>query len=729
MVSKRAINSCFFSVFFFFAVAVHAQTQRVFVNTPTAFFELVGGAGSCTYQPLANDCVPPFSNNPFSMAVFKDTIYYLDGATLRSFKLGVPGSCRTYTNIGSYTSMTVDPNGILYFASNQLIRYDPYLNQTTNLGTMPFSSGGDLIFFNGKLLMAGLPAAIYEIDIANPGASTLYMGTNGITFFGLMSFPVPCGNSRYFGLSPAGGGTDMYELDLINKTVLGNNCQLGGLNVYDAGSTTEGGVNAGISVTSLQVTQPCPPAVTGSINIQAVLAGFTVSYTLDNLVTNTTGIFPVVAIGPHSIRMTADNCTLDTLLNIVPGLNPAINVQQTNPDNCDGNNGVVTLSASSGHLPITYTLVATGQQSATGAFTNLLPGMYTFNIKDAAGCTKDKPVTIVLQPAPFVLRAVLDNAHCGNSNGFAKLSMAGNDTIGVLTSLAGAAFLPKVSYYGLAPGVYNLKAKRGAYCNYDTTFTIANVIDPKPLITIQPKNQYCFDNNGSIEIKASAPGYTFDYRLNTGVFGSASSFGNLAPGLYQLSMRNEYGCQWDTTATVQAYPKVPVFKTAAVTNPECTAPASGSIRVTVSGVQGPYRLLLNNALYSNGQLITGLGEGEYTVKIWDIAGCVVDTVLRTLSIPFDPRCNNIFVPNAFTPNGDGTNDFFRPQYASFLKNFRLQVFNRYGQQVYQGNGSGVQWDGRFKGTVQPRGGYVYYITYTDYFGVAKREKGSVLLLR
>jgi hypothetical protein len=329
MHKRQQIYRFLITVCLFFALNNTASAQRVFVNTPNAFYELNGGAGSCGNVLLTNECAAAYGNSTFSMAVYKDTIYYLAGGILRSFQIGVPGTCKTYTNIGSYTSMTVDPNGILYFASNVLVSYNPYSNQLSNLGTLPFSSAGDLVFFNGKLLMAGIPAAIYEINIANPAASTLYMNTNGLGFFGLISFPVPCGNSRYFGLVPTGiipggGGTNMYEIDLVNKTVLGSVCSMAGLNVYDAGSTTEGGINAGITVTSLQVTQPCPPALTGSINIQGTLAGFTTTYTLDNTVINTTGVFNNVPTGSHTIRMEAGTCITDTVINIAAGLNPII---------------------------------------------------------------------------------------------------------------------------------------------------------------------------------------------------------------------------------------------------------------------------------------------------------------------------------------------------------------------------------------------------------------------
>jgi gliding motility-associated-like protein len=709
-----------------------ATAQRVFVNNPNGFYELTGGPGNCTYVPINNPCTALTTTGTYSMAVYKDTIYYLNGPYLYSFKIDVPGSCTFYRDLGgSFTSMTVDQNGILYFANSFLYRYNPYTNQLANLGNMPFSSAGDLIFFNGKLLMAGNPPGIYEINIANPAASTLYMGVNGLQLFGLVSYPVPCGNSRYFGLAPMGGlnNTMMYELDLVNKVVLGNNCNVMGISVYDAGSTTESGLNAGITVTSLQVTHPCPPSNIGSVNISAVADTFTVSYTLNNTVTNTTGLFPNLPVGQHTIRIQASGCTLDTVVQISAGLSPVVGIQAVQPNNCDGNNGSLTLSASSGHQPVTYTMLNNGQQNTTGSFSNLVPGTYQFRINDAQGCSRDTFALLVQQPPVLVQSINVVAARCGNNAGAIRLNIVGGDTTGVTSSLSGAAYLPRVSYTNLAPGVYNIRARKGTLCFFDTTVTILNINDPKPLLNVQVGDQSCYGNNGSITVAAAANGYTFEYRLNTGSYSNNGSFGSLAPGSYTLGIRNQFGCAWDTAITIRAYPKFPVSATVAATDPDCENPFDGSIRVTVNGVEGPYSLLLRGNTYANGNLITGLTEGNYNLVVVNKDGCAVDSVLQTLRIIFQPRCVTVFIPSAFTPNGDGRNDLFRPSQTFFTSNMRLQVFNRYGQTVYSGTGPNVQWDGSFKGKPQPAGAYVYWLTYTDFNGVDKKLKGSVLLVR
>ena len=89
----------------------------------------------------------------------------------------------------------------------------------------------------------------------------------------------------------------------------------------------------------------------------------------------------------------------------------------------------------------------------------------------------------------------------------------------------------------------------------------------------------------------------------------------------------------------------------------------------------------------------------------------------------------LYMPNAFTPNHDGINDVFRVKYPAFIKNFDMQIFNRWGQIIFRSDNPYKGWDGSFNGTKQPAGNYVWTILLTDVNGNSKRYKGSVLLIQ
>jgi gliding motility-associated-like protein len=92
--------------------------------------------------------------------------------------------------------------------------------------------------------------------------------------------------------------------------------------------------------------------------------------------------------------------------------------------------------------------------------------------------------------------------------------------------------------------------------------------------------------------------------------------------------------------------------------------------------------------------------------------------------------NNLkfFIPNAFTPNGDGTNDFLLV-YGESLKNINLQIYNRWGEKIFQSKNQYDGWDGTFKGNVVAPGVYTYFFEGEYLDGKKIAQKGSVSVLR
>jgi gliding motility-associated-like protein len=90
---------------------------------------------------------------------------------------------------------------------------------------------------------------------------------------------------------------------------------------------------------------------------------------------------------------------------------------------------------------------------------------------------------------------------------------------------------------------------------------------------------------------------------------------------------------------------------------------------------------------------------------------------------------NILVPNAFTPNGDGKNDWLYPLNAYDATNLRFQVFNRYGQLVFETRDWTKKWDGRMNGQLQETGTYIWILNYTDGSGKKLSQRGSTVLIR
>ncbi|NOY51733.1 MAG: PKD domain-containing protein [Chlorobi bacterium] len=88
----------------------------------------------------------------------------------------------------------------------------------------------------------------------------------------------------------------------------------------------------------------------------------------------------------------------------------------------------------------------------------------------------------------------------------------------------------------------------------------------------------------------------------------------------------------------------------------------------------------------------------------------------------------VYAPNAFSPNGDGMNDFFEIKGIG-LKAYNLQVFSRWGELIFESNNIEDQWDGKYNGDFVPTGTYVYTIKYTSMLDKDKVLEGSVTVLK
>ena len=121
--------------------------------------------------------------------------------------------------------------------------------------------------------------------------------------------------------------------------------------------------------------------------------------------------------------------------------------------------------------------------------------------------------------------------------------------------------------------------------------------------------------------------------------------------------------------------------------------------------------------------------GNYSVKILNRFGCAVS---KSIQVNFQ-QCSlcQLYLPSAFTPNGDGLNDVFRAQtICAQVDDFHLQIYNRWGRLLFKSNNISDGWDGTYKNNPLPIGTYVYVVRYKKY-GVPdiQQQRGTITLIR
>lgn len=123
--------------------------------------------------------------------------------------------------------------------------------------------------------------------------------------------------------------------------------------------------------------------------------------------------------------------------------------------------------------------------------------------------------------------------------------------------------------------------------------------------------------------------------------------------------------------------------------------------------------------------ITTILEGKYKVIVTDEFGCTDED---SLFITVDPTAlpNELFIPNAFTPNNDNTNEWFPYSIEVLQPAFKVRVYSRWGEKLFDSEEAGTtRWDGQYKGKKIPAGVYVYMVSYRGCDGDTRTDRGTI----
>ena len=118
-------------------------------------------------------------------------------------------------------------------------------------------------------------------------------------------------------------------------------------------------------------------------------------------------------------------------------------------------------------------------------------------------------------------------------------------------------------------------------------------------------------------------------------------------------------------------------------------------------------------------------DESFILSVTSTEGCEVKDSVRITVF----KGSAIYVPNAFTPNGDGRNELLKPLYIGIKKLIGFSVYNRWGQLVFTTNDLSKGWDGTFRGSSLPASTVVWFIKAEDFLGTLLELKGSCTLIK
>lgn len=286
----------------------------------------------------------------------------------------------------------------------------------------------------------------------------------------------------------------------------------------------------------------------------------------------------------------------------------------------------------------------------------------------------------------------------------------------------------------LCAGMHTLTLSTPEGCTLTYPFEMEN---PEPIkidsIIVKPEScpGFC---DGSISIlSAAASEYSFDEGTT---FTTTSTAENLCSGTYRIILKNTSNCQRDTILTLFS-PDGPVARFNARPHRQSTFTPHFQFENLSEDFRSSYWLFdypdgsdfswAENPKYTYANPIVG----DYTVMLVAIdgAGCR-DTTFRKVGIFEDTW---IYIPNSFTPNGDGLNDLFKPVLSNIdVEDYRLEIFDRWGQKVFETNEVNQGWDGSMSnsGYYAEAGSYAYHIHIRESeTGEAREWNGMVIMVR
>ncbi|MBL7872690.1 MAG: SprB repeat-containing protein [Cyclobacteriaceae bacterium] len=147
----------------------------------------------------------------------------------------------------------------------------------------------------------------------------------------------------------------------------------------------------------------------------------------------------------------------------------------------------------------------------------------------------------------------------------------------------------------------------------------------------------CGTIDGSIAVTASGGMAPYQFKLNSGVLVSTSTFSNLGPGTFNVVVKDSNGCERELSGVILTAPSAPSAGIPVlVSQTNCSSP-NGSITLNVSGGTPPYQYQLGDGSFGSSSAFANLKAGNYTITIKDASNCIVTvngTVASQTSVSF-----------------------------------------------------------------------------------------------
>lgn len=735
-------------------------------TTPPIPITVTTGPGVNGNATASATSCPTVNNGSITVTATSGTApftFSLDGGPPQS-----GGSPYTFINVsaGSHNVLITDNFGCTFPVNNITVNAGPPLSgnavmASTNCngatdgsititplgGTAPFTfslDGGAPQSGGAPYTFINVPSGPHSVVIAdaigcisNPIPANVSAGPQLITT--ASSTPALCNGSATGSITVAVPtiGTAPYQYSLDNVTWQASNVFNGlAANTYTVYYSSANGCQG----TPLSVIVSAPSSVSASVSTTAVTCNglsdgiITINasggmppyqYSINGGTTwQSSNVFNVPANTYNILIQDANNCTLPQTAIVTEPAPLAVGLSTTNATCNGGSNGSITVNVSGGNPGYQYSLDAVNFQSSN--IFNVTANTYTITVKDNLGCIASSGITVALTN-DLTFTPQIDATICEGSS--TQLNLTSNAIQYSWTPATGlsSTTIPNPVANPTVTTTYTVTATLGVCTATDDVIVNVNAA---PVPDAGPDGNICYGQSYTLQGSGGVQ-YTWTpstYLSSTTIANPVSTPSRTIT--YTLSeVIDAIGCKSLVTdqVTVDVTPPIKVrtfpFDTVVYAGDQFQLNATSIANMyTWSPATGLSNPNIANPVVTAGPVGTDV---VYQVTAFTAAGCKGEGYVR-VKVYTGP---DIYMPTAFTPNGDGKNDRFTPFPVGVVSIKYFRVFDRWGQLVFSTNKLYDGWDGKLGGIEAPTGVYVWTVEGVTKNNKVITKKGTVSLIR
>jgi len=482
------------------------------------------------------------------------------------------------------------------------------------------------------------------------------------------------------------------------------------LSITDANGCTQTNTvsvnnSGGPTINSVNTINPLCSAGSGTASIIASGGSGTLTYSWSSGSTSNSTSGLVAGIYTVTV-MDANSCLNVSTVTISepPAILPI--ASQTKAAACGQSNGTASATATGGSGSLVYVW---SNGSTTSTATGLSAAIYTVTVTDANNCSKTTTVSIINSNGPVALTSLASGISCFGGTGSVAVTVTNgtapytynwsNGANAVTSSLTNAiALLPAKTYIVTITDASNCITTDSIVLTQPAILTVTATSTP----------QSCGETNGITSAVAGGGKANYSYSWSNAQV--TDTIKNLSAGIYTVTATDANGCTATATTAITSVAAgtlniEPVTKTIVEGNSVSIIVSGGSVYTWTPAAN------LSCTQCAN-PVASPVTSTIYTVTTTDMNGC---TITGLLSITVKPACvgddQDVFIPNIFSPNGDGKNDVLNIE-GNGLTNIYWAIYDRWGNLLFETYDQSQGWDGTLKGNPMETGTYVYYLKAT-----------------